>query len=236
MGRQVEAPQLGSSEGLRTAAEIQAATVTVAGPLHSLLPEGVAPGSTVAVAGSIGLALTLVASLAGEERWVAGVTWGPLGVVAARELGLRWDRLILVRPSDRESWPTATAVVLDAFDIVVVRRPGRSNERDVRRLMARARDRGAVLVAIETADHGREWWARADVRVRVTGRRWEGLGDGCGHLRRRRVIVEATGRGRLARARCSELWLPGLDGRVAETAPVPVLVVDGSDRRVLAVS
>lgn len=235
MGRRVEAPQWGLSEGLRTAAEIQAASVKVAGPLHSLLPEGVAPGSTVAVAGSIGLAMTLVASLAGEERWVAGVAWGPLGLVAARELGLRWDRLILVRPSDQESWPTATAVVLDAFDIVVVR-PGRSNERDVRRVMARARDRGAVLVAVETVNDSREWWAMADVRVRVTGRRWDGLGDGSGHLRRRLLMVEATGRGRLARARRLELWLPGVDGRAAETASAPLLGVDDSDRRELAVS
>lgn len=224
--------KLMSMAGLTSAAELEAANadLDVAGPLHPLLPEGVAPGSTVVVGGSVALALALVASLAGVERWVAGVGCGPVGLVAGRELGLGWDRLVLVEPPDRESWPTAVAATLDAFDIVMMRPLGRARERDIRRLMTRARERATVLVGVETAGHCGAGWPGADVRLRVTGRHWEGLGEGHGYLRRRRVVVEASGRGRLAQGRRLELWLPGTGGAVESiTSPVATTSPVSSD-------
>jgi hypothetical protein len=57
-----------------------------------------------------------------------------------------------------------------------------------------------------------------DLVLVVTGARWEGLGSGHGHLRVRRVRVEATGRRDAARPRRADLVLgPGvaLDTTVA---------------------
>jgi hypothetical protein len=241
MGRQVGASQLAASAGLISAPELQATSVAVTGPLRSLLPEGVAPGSTVAVTGSAGLALALAASVAGTDRWVAGIGWGSVGLMAARELGLCWDRFVLIEPGDCGSWPTAVTAALDAFDIVAVRPPVPVSERDVRRLMARARERHTLLVAVEAARERRGGWLMADVRLQATGRLWEGLGDGHGYLRRRRLTVEATGRGRLSQGRRLELWLPGtngqvLDGQAAGSLSVTVGEPDGTGRRDRAVS
>jgi hypothetical protein len=51
---------------------------------------------------------------------------------------------------------------------------------------------------------------------------WLGLQAGAGHLRARRVIVEASGRRGAARVRRATLWLPDADGHVRVDEPVPV--------------
>ncbi len=57
-----------------------------------------------------------------------------------------------------------------------------------------------------------------DLRLTVTAAEWQGLGQGHGHLTARRVVVEATGRRRAARARRAELWLPDGRGRILAVA------------------
>src|SRR6185436_16870407 len=93
-------------------------------------------------------------------------------------------------------------------------RPG-----DSRRLAARAKERGAVLVHLGST--GRE--AGPEVRLTVVDAEWQGVGDGHGHLRARRVLVTAEGRGAAARQRQVELWLPGADGEVAVASSSPVV-------------
>jgi hypothetical protein len=75
---------------------------------------------------------------------------------------------------------------------------------DARRLVARVRERGSVLVGVGGDLPGQ----RSSLRLTVTASSWQGLGQGAGHLRGRRVTVEAGGRGDAARARRAELWLP----------------------------
>jgi hypothetical protein len=79
---------------------------------------------------------------------------------------------------------------------------------DARRLSARAREQGAVVVALP----GR-WPLVADLRARVGGGGWE-----LPHrrLEARRVEVTVDGRGAAALARRAHLWLPGPDGAVTE--------------------
>jgi hypothetical protein len=81
---------------------------------------------------------------------------------------------------------------------------------DARRLAARARERGAVLVALRTPGA-----LTVDLRCTVTDTQWSGVGHGAGHLMSRRVTVSATGRGSAARVRTTSLWLPGPDGAVS---------------------
>jgi hypothetical protein len=80
---------------------------------------------------------------------------------------------------------------------------------DGRRLVARARERGAVLVLL-----GPGWPDGADVQLEVVRARWEGLDDGHGHLQARKVRVQRRGRGEAAQPRQVDLWLPATTGEV----------------------
>ncbi len=169
--------------------------------LSGLVPGGALQrGSTVAVEGSTSLAMALMAGSSASGSWCAAVGLPSLGLVAAAELGVALERLALVREPG-ESWPSVVAALLDAMDVVVVRPPGPVRGSHVRRLAARARERGAVLVPMGS-------WEGADVCLRVTRSEWHGLGAGHGYLRSRRSEVTARGRGAAARPRQAGVWLP----------------------------
>ncbi len=170
--------------------------------LSGLLPgDALRRGSTVAVEGSTSLAMALVALSSASGSWCAVVGLPSLGLMAAAELGVVLERLALV-PEPGSSWPSVVAALLDAVDAVVVRPPASARPAHARRLSARARERGAVLVPLGP-------WDVADVRLAVTRCEWEGLGLGHGHLRARRLEVRARGRGAAARPRQEWVWLPG---------------------------
>jgi hypothetical protein len=194
-------------------------------PLEVLLPgSGLRRGTTAAVdarpgvAGATSLALALAAGASQAGSWVAAVGLGSLGLVAAAELGVAFERLALVADPGREraGWASVVAALVDGFDVVLVAADCRLRAGDARRLAARVRERGAVLVTVGGELPGE----RSPLRLTVTSSWWEGLGEGWGHLRGRRVTVEAAGRGEASRGRRAELWLPGSDGTVATVEPV----------------
>lgn len=211
MGGRVGTSHLSMTAGLLSEAELSAARLEVTGPLRVLLSDGLAAGSTVAVAGSAGLALALAAGVAGTQRWVACVGCDRLGLVAAHELGLGWERLVLVEPDSPPVWPGALAAAIDGFDIVIVGDTGLLGERHRRVLVARAKERSCLLITIQPAGTAAGGWP-VDVRLRVAAKRWAGLDDGSGYLRQRQLRVEASGRGALAQARYLDVWLPGPGG------------------------
>ena len=88
------------------------------------------------------------ASQAGS--WVAAVGLGSLGLVAASELGVTFEHLALVADPGREraGWASVVAALVDGFDVVLVAAACRLRAADTRRLVARVRERGAVLVAV----------------------------------------------------------------------------------------
>jgi hypothetical protein len=120
-------------------------------------------------------------------------------------------RLAVVRVASAE-WALVTATLLDGLDLVVVEPPAHPRPAAVRTLVARARDRGSVLVVV---GRRRAWPAPADVELLVGEQRWHGLAEGAGHLQARRVAVESAGRGSAARPVRRELWLPAATGAVA---------------------
>lgn len=190
-----------------------AASLPVPGPLAALLPDGgLRRGSTVAVttgsaAGS--LLFALLAGASAEGAW-AGVVGRPgLGSTAAAEAGVRLDRLALVPDPGAELVPVVAAL-LDGLDLVVVAGAERAGLRaaDRQRLAARARQRGAVLLALGP-------WPGADVRLECARVSWEGAEAGAGRLRSRRVEVHAHGRGAGPAGRSVEVLLPGPGGAVA---------------------
>ena len=178
-------------------------------PLRSVLPDGgLGRGTVVTVDGPLARSLTfaLVAEASGQGSWVALVGFESIGLLAAAELGVALDRVVLVDPPPGTVVSTLAALA-DAIDLLVVG-PVRIRPSDARRLGARIRERGAVLIPTGT------WWPEpADVVLSATGT-WVGLGEGHGRLRARKVRVEATGRRRAARPRSVDLWLPGIDGEI----------------------
>lgn len=171
--------------------------------LTPLLPEGLRRGSVVAT-GSTALALALAAAASAEGSWTAVVGAPSLGFAAALELGIAPERLLAVDPPG-EHWATAVAALVDAVDLVLVS-ASRVAPGEARRLVARARERGAVLLALPGTP-----WPGADVRLDVRSSEW--VLDG--HLAARRAEVVATGRGAAARERRVTLWLPDHEGRLA---------------------
>ncbi len=192
------------------------AVLPVVEPLSGLLPAGgLRRGATVAVTGGPGSTSLLLALLAGASAagaWLGVVGRPQLGLVAAAEAGIRLDRLALV-PHPGADLLAVTSALLDGLDLVAVSGAAGAGVRaaDRQRLAARARQRGAVLVALGP-------WPGADVELACAGPGWLGLGsgaDGGGRLRARRIEVRARGRGIAPRGRSAWVLLPGPDGAVA---------------------
>jgi hypothetical protein len=121
------------------------------------------------------------------------------------------------------------AALVDGFDVVLVAAGPRVRRRpaDARRLAARVRERGTVLVAV-----GGDLPERSHVRLTVESGAWQGLEPtGPGRLSARRAEVVAGGRGEASRPRRAHLWLPSDTGRVVAAAPVAPAVPIGTRRR-----
>jgi hypothetical protein len=192
-------------------------TVTVG--TRSMGPDRVAgggmPGRTAS--GGTALALALLGPASGTGVWCGAVALPELGLAAAGQAGIRLDRLALV-PHPGSQWAVVTAALLDGVELLLARPPDRLRPADARRLVARTRERDAVLVVL---GHDR-WPEMADVRLTVMSSAWSGLGAGHGHLRTREVEVAVTGRRAAARERRGRLLLPGADVAVA-VAPAPTV-------------
>lgn len=195
------------------APEADGRLLPVVEPLARLLPGGgLRRGSTVCVPeapGATSLLLALLATASAGGAW-AGVVGRPgLGLVAAAEAGVRLERLALV-PHPGTDLMAVTVALLDGMDVVAVSGLERAGIRaaDRQRLAARARQRGAVLLALGA-------WAGADVELSCTAAQWQGLGAGVGRLCARRARVQLRGRGAAVRGdRSARLLLPGPGGAV----------------------
>ncbi len=208
-------------------------TLPVLAPLRGLLPSrGLRRGSTVAVgpgwpapSGNTSLVFALLAEASKAGSWCAVVGLPALGAVAAADTGIVLERLALV-PNPGPEWATVAAALIDGVDVVVIAAPGTVSASIASRLAARARQRGSVLVP-----YGR--WEGADITLRVTRGRWDGLGSGHGRLRRREVTIVAQGRGAAAQPKEITVWMP-TTGTGPRATVVPVVPVTDAARPRLA--
>lgn len=210
------------AERTRPVAASRTRLLPVLPALAGLLPDGgLRRGTTLTVGrpgddGALSLALGLVAAASASGSWCALVGHPGLGAVAAAELGVDLGRLALL-PRPGAAWAEATAAVLDGVDLVVLCPPFAPRQSMARRLVARARERRAVLIVVP----GRAGWPEApDLQLRVDGAAWEGVDAGRGHLRRRQLTVTVAGRRAAARPTHHRLWLPGPDGTAAADDPL----------------
>ena len=174
--------------GVRSRAEV----VTPLGPpepapLVDLLPGGVLPaGAVVAVLGPGPLqgSASLTAWLLGatqHDRPVAVVGWPELGLVALSEAGVDLGRLYAVPDPGAEPGLVLAALV-DGFEIVVAGPALQLTPSDRRRLLARARHRGAAVLSARP-------WEGAALTLEVERASWGGPARGDYWLREVRLSV-----------------------------------------------
>jgi hypothetical protein len=196
-------PGVSTASGVAVAAEQARAAgrvLPVLPDLRELLPTaGLRRGSTVVVRGSVSLLLALLAEATATGSWAAAVGMPDLGLVAAREIGVELSRFALV-PRPGVEFAAVTAALLDGMDLVAV--AAEAEPSMARRLSARARHRGAVLLAVGS-------WPGAELELSCRTARWTGLESGAGYLREHQIEINAVGRGSAARPRRTLLTLPG---------------------------
>lgn len=210
-------------------------SLPVAKALEGLLPDGLRRGSTVGLSGiaTRSLALALVSQATETGSWVAVVGGEDLGLLAAVEFGVSLERLVVVDLPSPTLWASTLATLVSAIDLVLVTPAYRPSEADARRLAARCREQGSVLLYLDSlwdrpSSVSLGWPGRLDLVLTVTEPSWEGFDCGVGaggpigcsaegakqwaRLCARRVEVVARGRGLPPDGRWCELLLPGPNG------------------------
>lgn len=147
-------------------------------------------------AGATSVALSLAAAATAAGEWAAAIDLdGTLGGLAAGESGVALDRFAVVRRVPPARWAAVVAALLDGVGLVLAEVPVFVRLGDARRLVARARERDAVLVALGS------WPAEAALRLSAEGAGWR---DG-----QRDVQVRVEGRGAAARPRTAPVAVAG---------------------------
>lgn len=172
------------------------------------------PGRVVEMVGDPGTGLTRLGlkMLAAHSRQATVVVVDSRGWIspeAAWETGVVPERLVIVRCDDPIIWPKVTAALLEGVRAMYVEVPKRIRDRDLRRLAALARAR-RVAVAMRSMG-GDLPVGMAYLRLRGLGVTWEGANQGHGKLTRRRLVLEATGKGARGVARRFEVEDEGTD-------------------------
>lgn len=210
--------EVGRGESLRLATEqlsvrADEAIIEVSPPLEALLPlGGLQRGSTLHLKGpaSHTLMFSLLVEPTQQGKWAVVVGAADIGLSAAADLGVALERLVLVDQPPRSAWATVLGACIGAFDLVIIA-PGSVNSVDGgRRLRARVRERGTVLLQLDGSSP--VWGEGAETELTVTSQRWDGLGVGHGHLSARQVTVATRSRRSGARRWVTSLWMPDQDG------------------------
>ena len=189
------------------------------------------PGRVTELVGVPGTGLTrLGLKLLAEPSRVAPVvaldTRGWISPEAAWETGVLSERLVVVRCDDLILWPKVAAALLEGVRAIYAEVPARIKDQDLRRLTALARAR-RVAVAMRSMGNGLPLGV-AHLRLRALGVTWEGADRGHGKLKKRRLMLEASGKGAAGVTRRFEVEDEGTDA----VRVVSDVVVDQTRRAV----
>jgi hypothetical protein len=156
------------------------------------------------------LGLKLLAPHSRISPVVALDTRGWISPEAAWETGVLAERLVVVRCHDPILWPKVTAALLEGVRAMYVEVPTLVKEHDLRRLTALVRARRVAVAMRPMGGRGLPGGV-AYLRLRALGVTWEGADRGHGRLTRRRLVIEATGKGAAGTARRFEVEDEGTD-------------------------
>jgi hypothetical protein len=172
------------------------------------------PGRVIELAGvpgtgltRLGLRLLAPPSLVGTV--VALDSRGWISPEAAWETGVIPENLVIVRCDQTQIWPKVAAALLEGVRALYAEVPAGTKDQDLRRLAALARAR-KVSVAMRPLGDGLPPGV-AHLRLRALGVTWEGADQGHGQLKRRRLVLEASGKGALGVSRRFEVEDEGSD-------------------------
>jgi len=166
------------------------------------------PGRVASLNGEPGFGLTrfglaMLAQHAGEGPVAYLDVRGWLSPLAAWEVGIEPDRLIIVRCTDVVRWGRAVAALLDGTRAVYAEVPGGVKEAAIRKLGALARNRRTPLVLRSLTGSLPAGIAHLVLEVKEVT--WEGTEQGHGRLRLRRSVVVASGKAMRGMSRTIEL-------------------------------
>ncbi len=166
------------------------------------------PGRITELVGLSGSGLTrLGLSLLAQPSQTGAVvvldTKGWISPEAAWEAGVEAESLVIVRCSEIPLWTKVTAALLEGVPALYAEVPVGVKDQDLRRLAALARAR-KTLVAFRPMGAGLPSGV-SHLRLRALGVTWEGADQGHGHLKRRRLLLEASGKGAAGTTRRFEL-------------------------------
>lgn len=215
-------------------------TLPVLGVLSAVVPDAaLVRGQVVVVRGvaDVSLALALAAEPTRTGSWLAVVERPDvfeLGGDAASELGVMLERVVVVTlphgPTAAASGggrgdavvAEALATLIEGFDVVMMPAGIALAPQAVRRLQARLRTRGGVLIVVGGSA---AWQPDLVLWSTPVGDRggWVDVDD-IGRLVRRRLVIEVQAR-RRGRPTRHGLWLPGEGGEVVSVAEVDRCVI-----------
>jgi len=177
-------------------------------PLAAVLPRGgLARGSVVSLTGETGSTSLLFSLLATPlNSWAAVIGMPNLGLLAAVELGVDLNRIVLI-PYPGPDVLQVLSVLSDGVDLIAVVPPKVLPPARLRVLNARLRQSGAVLLVVGS-------WPGAELVLHSRIQGWTGVGQGHGRLRDRKLIVQVSGRGAAGRTRSVAMALQSSRSRV----------------------
>lgn len=153
-------------------------------------------GKVIGLVGEPGFGLTRLGlgMLAGYPGRVACVdVRGWLCPTAAWEVGLKTERLVVVRCSDPVQWPQVTAALVEGMGAVYAEVPANVPQPVLRRLGALARARSTAMVLRPMA--GDMPAGLTHMRLVAQAVTWTGANRGRGRLQERRLTLMASGKG-----------------------------------------
>lgn len=177
-------------------------------------PLSLAPGQVAVLLGEPGSGLTRIGlSLIAVHSGAAPVACidvrGWLCPLAAWEVGIDPDRLLVVRCPDAARWAQAAATLLDGVAAVYAEVPATVGEAVLRRLSVLARRARTALVLRPL--RGSVPIGVAALRLEAAAVSWEGADSGHGSLRRRRLQLTAAGKAMQGMTRVVEVEDDGAD-------------------------
>lgn len=198
----------------------------------------VQPGRPVELSGPPGYGLTRLGyRMLSDESQMAPVVGldvrGWISPKAVWEAGVVGERLVIVRCADPKLWPRVAAALVEGVRAVFAEVPVGVRDADLRRLAALSRARQMRLILRPVGDGLPS--GVAFLRLRAAGVSWEGTDRGYGRLERRRLVLEASGKGASGMVQRIEVddsgAVTGEEGSDENVMRVVSGLADGSARR-----
>jgi hypothetical protein len=154
------------------------------------------PGQVAVLAGEPGLGMTrlgLVMLSGYTEGTVAYLdVRGWLSPVAAWEVGIDPDRLVIARCHEVVRWGRVVAALLDGTTAVMAEIPSGAKDVSIRKLTALARNRGTPLLLRPIDRPVPTGVAHLVLEARETT--WTGTAEGHGRIEQRKTLITASGK------------------------------------------